>query len=119
MGRDTERGRASSRMGVYDRTRGQAAPVQRAEDDDARIPPDMEFEGYEEEERPKVRRRFEYAWEKVAANARTPDFRTRCSCGIVFGAIDQETLTLMITTHKRLSSFNHTGRAQIELGSNV
>jgi len=90
------------------------------EESDGRVPPDMEFDREDGFDEPAPRpKRYEYAWEKVAANARTPVYRSRCTCGIVFGAIDKETLTLMLTTHIRLSTNHHPERAPIELGRNV
>lgn len=66
------------------------------------IPPEMEFEGEFEEEKP---RRFEssryvYEWEKVAERALTPDDRYSFTCcGTVYRATNAADISLMRQTH--------------------
>jgi hypothetical protein len=66
------------------------------------IPPEMEFEGeFDEERAPRFEpKRFEYAWEKVAANALYPDdrFSFQC-CGTLYRATNAADITLMKQVH--------------------
>ena len=66
------------------------------------IPPEMEFEGeFDEERAPRFEpKRFEYAWEKVAANALYPDdrFSFQC-CGTLYRATNAADIKAMFNAH--------------------
>jgi hypothetical protein len=67
------------------------------------VPPEMDFQDDEfEEYAERIARRparFEYAWEKVAANAVPPNRRATC-CGISFGATTAADLERLLRYHK-------------------
>lgn len=66
------------------------------------VPPEMEFDQeFEEERAPRVEpKRYEYAWEKVAATAPYPDDRFSFTCcGTLYRATCAEDIKRMFNHH--------------------